>query len=235
MSRLAALAMLLPAVALADPPPSLEPPPAMEPAPLAPPPAYAEPPPPLARPGQPVRPPEPLKIVPPPALGPGVVRLHLEAPEALQLKRDSGPPVTVYDDAGPHQASGVVCTAPCDAVIDARSGTRFAFGGGSGTPDSSAFSLSSSSGELVARVHPGSKGLRLASALVGGLGGLMAYVGVVWMANEDQTLRPSQRDEVHAIGRATLVSGGAVLLAAGGLYLLSRTTYDLQPAAPQHR
>jgi hypothetical protein len=180
--------------------------------------------PPLLTPGDPEAPtPQRLKVpVLPPEFTPGVVRLHILEPGVV-LKRDSGPVVQVYEHSGEHAAAAVVCTSPCDAVIDARAGSRFVFGGGDNMPDSSRFDLLDRSGDVTAQVLKGDGAMRKAGIILMYVGGLTSLFGLI------------------GIGIDSLLSTGLslptelVLAAAGGmaitgllLYFLSSTTYQLQ-------
>ncbi|MBS2032418.1 MAG: hypothetical protein JST54_31270 [Deltaproteobacteria bacterium] len=206
------------------PPATLAPPP---PAPLEPPPLYS-PPAYDANPSQVAAPPAP----PPPLGQQGVIRLHLMGPNGLVLKRDSGPPVMVYDEKGARMISGAVCAAPCDVVVDARSGTSFVFGGGDGVPDSSSFDFSLHSGELQARVEPGSKPLRLGAVLLGGAALGAGYLGFVFVTSASGAGSSSDRNFQTQVGLVGLGIAGAMAVGAGLLFLLSRTRYELADAAP---
>jgi len=230
VSAFVLLASLGPVLARADAPQA--PPP---PAPLAPPPPVpSNEPPPLYSPpayepnAQPIAPP-----TPPPQLGPGVVHLHLMGASGLLLKRDSGPPVMVFDEKGSHLVSGAVCVAPCDAIIDARSGTSFVFGGGDGIPDSASFDFAQRGGDVQARVEPGSKPLRLGAVLLGGLALGTGYLGVVFLGSAPGADTTSDRN-LQTSGSLVLIGvAGAMAVGCGVLYLLSRTRYDLTDSAPQ--
>ena len=161
---------------------------------------------------------EPIDATPPPPPGRGVVHLHLEGGEMF-LKRDSGPPVRVFDEKGMHLVMGVVCQAPCEAIVDARA-NDFVLGGGSTVPDSFSFNLKNERGNLTIHTSPGNYILTTGGALLAGLGGYVLYAGTLL------TLSTASLG-VPLVSFGTL-GAGLVLVGLGGAVLfLSRTTYRI--------
>jgi hypothetical protein len=197
---------------------------------LAPPP-LAEPPPPGDAPPEALPQlvvPEPIEQAP--ALGRGVVLLHLEAPAGILLKREAGPPVKVFDASGVRLSMGPICAAPCDVIIEARGADRFVFGGGDNTPESAAFDLGELGGVVTARVSPGNKGLRALAAVSVGLGLTSEYLAYVELLSDPNQINPSGLSPPRHGARNFAVAGVGLMVTGVVLYFLSRTTYVLEPA-----
>jgi hypothetical protein len=114
------------------------------------------------------------------AFVPGIAHAQEAAPPVLGLPRlhiDAESPVVLHEvsmERGvPHLP---VCESPCDRIIEGRGGQRFFFGA-KGVPPSARFRLANESGELTARVHPGSNGLRGGGIGLATLGGLSVLTG----------------------------------------------------------
>ena len=138
------------------------------------------------------------------------------------LKRDSGPPVRVFDAKGMHLVMGVVCQAPCDAIVDTHA-NDFVLGGGFAVPDSFSFDLKNESGNLTIHTAPGNYILRTAGVLLTGLGGYVMYFGtVVALSATNQNL----------VGLGTLGAGAVCVGFGAALLLLSRTTYRISHENP---
>lgn len=158
--------------------------------------------------------------------GPGAPRLHIELtrPADLKLYEVTGE-ITVNNFAtGPSSGSihRPVCVAPCDRVIDGRSGQSFFFNG-DGVLKSRKFSLSQRSGDVVARVKPGRPGLRvggIATMAVGGAGlgtaALLLLLTPRSTLGQDDGRSLSNRNNLPA----TVMLIGGALAVAGGLDML---------------
>lgn len=173
-------------------------------------------------------PPEPIQ------LSPGAPRLHIELTRPADLK--------LYEVTGEFSgfnyrgfSSGTtsrpVCVAPCDQVIDGRQGQSFFFNG-DGVVKSRDFSFSDYGGDVVARVRPGSSGLRVGGIIVMSLGGgglatgafllLTAKNGIDQKYDDmNQPLPLAQPNYVPAT--ALLISGALVVAGGLAMLLLSRT------------
>src|SRR5512132_141052 len=98
--------------------------------------------------------------VPEPTLGEiGVVKLHIESSEPVQVFEHSAPQVAgIGGYAVVIDNSRLVCTSPCDRVIDGRLGQRFSARGD--FPGMKSFTLNGFKGSMALDVSPGSNGMR---------------------------------------------------------------------------
>jgi hypothetical protein len=121
--------------------------------------------------------------VPEPALGQtGVVRLHVDSPEPVQVQSRRMEQGSVNGYGFVITQLTPVCVSPCDKVIDGSRGQEFVASGD--FPGAKAFNLSGMKGEVDLAVQPGNKGVRAlgitmdilgATGMV--LGGTLALTG----------------------------------------------------------
>lgn len=164
---------------------------------------------------------------PPPrgaAAGPGRPHVHIE------LSRNR--PIKLFEIDDEILASGYnstsygvrfrsICVAPCDRVIDGSRGQTFflATARQSMWTASRKFSLDDRVGDVTLRVRPGNSGLRIAGAVLLGIGIGALIGGAVLVA-------PASTRNV-GIG---LLAGGAPLFAAGiPMLVFGRTRYEMSP------
>ena len=172
--------------------------------------------------------PEPIQ------LRPGAPRLHIELTRPADVK--------LYEVTGEFSgfnyrgfSSGTtsrsVCVAPCDQVIDGRQGQSFFFNG-DGVVKSRDFSLSDYGGDVVARVRPGSSGLRVGGIVVMSLGGGGLATGAFLLLTAkngihqkyDDMNQPLPLSQPNYVPAAALLISGALVVAGGlAMLLLSRT------------
>lgn len=158
----------------------------------------------------------------PPRGGPGQPHVHLE------LTRPR--PVTLFEVDSEIVASGYnasmygvkfrsVCAAPCDTIVDGSRGQEFFLGTGEGAvwTASRKFTLVDREGPLHIRVRPGSRALRIAGAIVLGIG-IGAAIGGAVLAVPKSTRTP---------GLALLAIGGGGLVAGIPMMIFGRTRYEL--------
>jgi len=172
---------------------------------------------------------------PPPALGEtGVVKLHIESSE----------PVRVFEHAAPKGAgsggsavvigsSKLLCTSPCDRVIDARLGQSFSAQGD--FPGVKSFTLNAFKDSVSLDVNPGSNALRTGGILATTLGGIAVLAGSTLLLlpsaiNSGNSCCSGGGGKTVSLG--VLVGGGVTLI--GGIVLLvtSGTSWELHPTAP---
>jgi hypothetical protein len=90
---------------------------------------------------------------PPPPFQPGIVRLRLVAPAFLSLQQRGAQPLTTWAPGwAVAHPTGLICQAPCNLIIDARSDPELRFSGSFHYSD--VFSLAGKQGDWVATVHP---------------------------------------------------------------------------------
>lgn len=173
---------------------------AQAPAPAVPPPVFAVPPADLAT------------LAPPaPPTPPGVVTLHVESPA----------PLLILESLGLERR--VVCTSPCDRVIDGSRGQSFSASGAGG---SMTFKLADMRGNVDLLVRPGSSVLRnlgIVLTSVGGTAVIASPVALVSGLLSHDGVGPGFG--VLGIGAAVAV-GGVVLLA------IARPRFDLRASSP---
>lgn len=180
-----------------------------------------------------------------PEVGMGVPRLHIETTRPVNLQ--------VYQVTSDMVASGggvtivgmayrPVCTAPCDRAIDGSQGHSFFFGGDRMTA-SRRFTLSGYSGDLTAKVKPGSKGLFIGGIVMASVSPAVIGGGAAWMLIENLTATTTTIDpmtgEFTEVRGSPNYAGGAALIAVGGAMLvggivmavLGRTRFKLVPRA----
>ena len=164
----------------------------------------------------------------------GAPRLHIELTRPADLK--------LYEVTGEFSGfnyrgfstgttSSPVCVAPCDQVIDGRRGQSFFFNG-AGVVKSRDFSLSDYGGDVVARVKPGSSGLRVGGIVVMSLGGVGLATGAFLLLTAkngihqqyDDMNRPLPLAQPNYVPATALLISGALVVAGGlAMLLLSRT------------
>lgn len=178
----------------------------------------------------------PVPSVPPETVeaAPGAPRLHIELtrPADLKLYEVTGEFSGInYRGFSSGTTSSAVCVAPCDRVIDGRRGQPFFFNG-DGVVKSRDFSLSDYGGDVVARVRPGSSGLRVGSIVVMSLGGVGIGTGAFLLLTAkngisqeyDDMNRPLPLARPNYVPATALLISGALVVAGGlAMLLLSRT------------
>ena len=176
--------------------------------------AHAQAPPPAA-------PPTDLATLAPPAppSGPGVVRLHVESPAPLLILESLG------------SGSRLVCTSPCDSVVDGSRGQRFT---ASGPVGATTFQLAGMQGDVDLLVRPGSalrKYLGIAATSLGGTALILSPVAAL-AAGLSGGIGRNVGSAAASAGVSVGVGGLALL--AGGIYLLvtGKTRFDLRASPP---
>lgn len=130
-----------------------------------------------------------------------------------------------------------VCTSPCDDIIDGARGQSFFFGG-DGVTTSPRFTLSGYSGDVVASVKPGRRGLRVGGLLAASFGAAGVITGGTLFAVANIRSTRTTVDEMgglvttttkpnYAPATAILVTGAALLVGGIVMYVLGRTTFKL--------
>jgi hypothetical protein len=187
----------------------------------------------------PVQQPARVEDAPPATLGdPGVVRLHVDSPQPVQVSSRKTAQGAVNNGYGYGYGFVLtqltpVCVSPCDKVIDGSRGQEFIATGD--FPGTKAFTLSGMKGDVDLAVKPGSRGLRalgVTSLILGGsaviLGGTFTLLGGLG-TNSTNALGVTTYGMASEtkIGLAMLGSGGALLV--GGIVALvaSGTHFDL--------
>jgi hypothetical protein len=174
--------------------------------------------------------PEPIERVEPDAVDPTPSRgrpiVHLE------LTRKTRRPVKLFEINSEIVASGynaslygmnfsTVCTAPCDRVVDGTRGQDF-FLGMSDTglwTASRKLSLEDKEGTVNIRVKPGNRGMRVAGAILLGIGIGCTIGGAVFMI-------PTRTNTLRTPGIALLAIGIPSFAAGLPMMLLGRTRYE---------
>jgi hypothetical protein len=167
--------------------------------------------------------------LPPPAGTAGGPRLHIETDDqSVTLHRITGS--IAVEGAGSSAvaiSSRPVCAAPCDRVVDPGEADEFFFTGES-APSSSSFRLSSVSGDVTARVHPGSMGRRIGGAWLTMLGATGVLAGGAILGVSAALDDPAFNAKPYVIAGGISLGAGAAML-IGGIALLasSGTSYEL--------
>lgn len=169
--------------------------------------------------------PERVAPVDPPSRG--RPRLHLDVSPVR--------PVTLFEVDSEIVASGYnasmygmkfrsVCAAPCDAIVDGTRGQEFFLGTGEGAvwTASRKFTLADQQGPVTMRVKPGNRALRIAGAVVLGIG-IGATIAGGLFAIPKSTRTP---------GLILLAVGVPGLLAGIPMIVLGRTRYELGDRDP---
>jgi hypothetical protein len=171
--------------------------------------------------------------LPEPTLGAvGVVKLHVESSEPVQIFEHGATQMAGYGGyALVIDNATLICTSPCDRVIDGRRGQRFTAQGD--FPGVKSFQLNTLKDSVDLAVSPGSNARKT--------GGLWATVlGAVGLASGGTLLALSgSLDSINGgsggggktAGIGILVGSGVALV--GGIVLLatSGTSWDLHPTA----
>lgn len=157
----------------------------------------------------------------------GRPRIHLD------LARDK--PVTLYEVDSEIVASGYntsmygmkfrsVCVAPCDRIVDGSRGQQFFLATGENAmwTASRKLTLADKSGDLPIHVKPGNRGMRIAGAIIFGIG-LGCVIGGPLLFLTKPT-RPA--------GIGLLAVGGPSLLAGLPMMILGRTRYEMGARDP---
>lgn len=180
----------------------------------------------------------------PVALGPGVVKVHIDSTdpdELIQLIR-FGPAVATQVPV--QQQSGgtvmttsmipsreLICVSPCDSWVDGRRGQQFVVAG-DGVPESDPFRLHEKEGDVTLEVDPGSGGgiaggfvltsIGIAGAVAGPL-----IIGLSFIGGDADSTSPIR---YTGIGAAIV---GVVGLGIGiPLWISSGTDYEMAGAIP---
>jgi hypothetical protein len=113
---------------------------------------------------------------PEPELGqPGVVRLHVDSPEPVQVQSRRIEQGVVNGYGFVLQQLTPVCVSPCDKVIDGSRGQEFVASGD--FPGAKAFTVNGMKGNVDLAVQPGNKGMRALGLTMDILGGLGLITG----------------------------------------------------------
>lgn len=181
--------------------------------------------------------------------GLGMPRLHIELtrPADLKLYEVTGEITVINYRTGfsSGTTSSPVCVAPCDRVIDGRSGQSFFFNG-DGVLKSKKFTLTEHSGDIVARVTPGRPARRVGGIIGLALGGagLGTAAFLYWSAKRnadwDNDFRGDSAPRVEPnFTPATALLISSAIVAAGGLVMLllsgTRVSWSKRTAAARRR
>jgi hypothetical protein len=125
---------------------------------------------------------EPVAAPEPEMGSPGVVRLHVDSPEPVNVASRRTAQGSVNGYGFVVEQLTPVCVSPCDRVIDGSHGQEFVASGD--FPGYKRFTLNGMKGDVDLAVQPGNKGLRalgLTGDILGGLGvltgGILALTG----------------------------------------------------------
>jgi hypothetical protein len=159
---------------------------------------------------------------PPPPDSGFSLRVHLLSPDARVQLRQALP------------GDPIVCTAPCDKLLDLHDAELFTLGG-PGLAPSDEFNIRPRDGELTLQVHPASSGPRTAAKVGIVVGALLVLSGGVTgsiVQNdcfEDGGCTSRQVVDNRVTGG--LIASGAVVIIVSVIALLnsSRTSYDVVP------
>lgn len=169
--------------------------------------------------------------MPEPALGEmGVVKLHIESSEPVQVFEHAAPQVAgIGGYAVVIDNSTLVCTSPCDRVIDGRLGQRFSARGD--FPGTKSFALNGFKGSMALDVSPGSNGMRTGGIWATTLGGVGLLAGgtMLLLGSSIDSINGSSSSGKTTAGVGVMVGSGVVLI--GGIVLLatSGTSWKLHP------
>jgi hypothetical protein len=156
----------------------------------------------------------------------GVVRLHVESPEPVQIYQNriiGGGYVGGYAFvAGTTQ---LVCSSPCGEIVDLREGDDFVV---DGDMPAKSFSLDVTEGDVTATVSPGSTGGRIGGIVMISLGGASMLGG----ASTLLTGALIDESDWMVPGGVMLGAGAAVLVGGIVTLVMTRTTVELTPGAP---
>jgi hypothetical protein len=167
--------------------------------------------------------------IPPPMVGPGRPRLHIELSReaTVRLYELTGTIVVASGGWGSTSSASAsqarpVCIAPCDKVIDGTGGQSFFFGGDRITP-SRRFTLQAHDGEMTAVVKPGRVGVFIGGAMLTTLSLAPLLSGAVFVGFRSS----SSSSNLQRTG-AALVGVGAGFLISGIIMLVAgRTRVEL--------
>ncbi|MBI4702064.1 MAG: hypothetical protein HY744_13075 [Deltaproteobacteria bacterium] len=167
----------------------------------------------------------------PPPPGPGVVRLHIFTDDpSVQLYRVG---VATFQQMGNTIQVGVgsegICQAPCDTIIDGRSGADYYFAG-KDIPASDSFQLLDREGDVAVAVDPGSGGLRVGGAWAVLLGGSFAVLGAIFLPIGLAVDSYSSGETFTIFGEVSLAAGGGALV--GGILMLSAGATEVELVTP---
>ena len=165
---------------------------------------------------------------------PGIVRLHIETPQPVQLSerqrvgdtKYGGYSITTYERVRP------LCLSPCDTVIDARAGYRLTLASPEEDfPEPPEFQLKDRAGDVTVVVVPGSNAMKTGGRLLTVFGALGVLVGGVGVPLNYATGASHADPTFNAAAITMLVAGAAAL--GGGIPLLlnARTTLRFEPQA----
>lgn len=169
--------------------------------------------------------------VPEPKLGEmGVVKLHIESSEPVQVFEHAAPQVAgIGGYAVVIDNSTLVCTSPCDRVIDGRLGQQFTARGD--FPGVKSFTLNGFKDSVALDVRPGSNGMRTGGVWVTTLGGVGLVSGgtLLLLGSALSSTEGTGSSGMKTAGIGVLVGSGVALV--GGIVLLatSGTSWKLHP------
>jgi hypothetical protein len=161
----------------------------------------------------------------------GVVRLHVESPLPAQVTEHLGTSDTKYGRAVITVFEQIrrVCMAPCDTMVDGRSGNAFTVTSPTDDfPEPGAFQLGDRSGDVTLRVEPGSNGRRAAGRWLTVLGGAAFLIGLIAVPL-NYTRAVNDGGGFKAVSVGMLLGGPAALGAGIPLLVTSRTRIRLEP------
>jgi hypothetical protein len=173
-----------------------------------------------------------LGAAPPPPPGPGVVRVHLfgEREDKVGLYRVGGQQLVRLGNAiAVTPSTELICSTPCDTIVDGRNGASF-FLDGEGMPPSEQFSLQERSGDLGITVERGSSGLLTGGFVLALLGGSSLLPGAL-MAGIGGGIGDDRSGQIFsAMGSGMLGGGGGALVV--GILMMAASGTHLRFVAP---
>jgi hypothetical protein len=168
---------------------------------------------------------------------PGLVRVHINSDERVELREkigESSGPVFLGSTSGQafigasHEIHyKVVCASPCDQVVDGRSARDFSIGA-DGVPPSDRFRLAGRTGDVTIDVDAGSVGRRIGGGLMIGFGILGPILGTVVVARAPEESNPAA---VRAGGITAIAAGSALVIGGIVLVATSGTSIEIKPKA----
>lgn len=188
----------------------------------------------------------PPAVEAPPPARPRGQQFHIE------LTRDA--PVQLFEIVGETVATGVVsgggtaiihgityrpvCRAPCDQPVDGSAGQPFFFGG-DGITGSKRFTLTEHGGDVIAKVRPGRRGLRVGGMITLSLGLSTSLIGAILfpianIGNDPQYDMnglpiPGTEPRPNYLPATLVLVGGLALLGGGiAMFVLGRTKFSLE-------
>lgn len=158
---------------------------------------------------------------------PGIVRMHIEYPTPVRLYQLRAPVYGSGYGAGGAvsvviTAADLLCTSPCDQLIDGRKGQEFSVTGDFPTGDP--FQLIDKKGDVDLTIRPGDKSLRglgIAGVVTGGVA-IVAGGSLLLLSPMLGDIDRGKGDTLLTAGAVTAIAGGVVL--TGGIVALVSMT-----------